>query len=191
MANAQLTFYSFVRRGLAAGVTSSGADLQVTVATSGGGPDVPPDKTANVKLGLVGPGDIIAFDPRCILKKRPEAGTLDAEADPYPMVEFDQPDLPWRYTSEATDDGKLKVWIALIVLEEGESTMTAAANGKLATVTVNQQKLPDLSKLPYWSHTQLGGPDALSDDLMAKSPQKLVSRLICARRLDTGRARYR
>jgi hypothetical protein len=190
MAQAQLGFCSWVRRGLAAGVTSEGANLQLTVTmTPDPGSKLDPDEAqVSVKVGLVGPGDIIGFDPRCILKKRPDANTLDAETEPYPMVEFDQADLPWRYTPEAAADGTLKVWIALIVIEESElEAKSEAADGKLATISVGKDKLPDLSGVSYWAHTQVGGTATLNEDLMANAPQKLVSRLICPRLLDVNK----
>src|SRR5262245_45529256 len=100
MADAQLSFYSFVRRGLATALTN--ADGQ-----SAGAPETkisvsvrPSEETTPVvtQLGLVGPGDIVGLDPTVVVRTLPRANDFDAEFVPYALIEFDQADLPWRYT---------------------------------------------------------------------------------------------
>ena len=52
-------------------------------------------------LSLLGPGDIVGFDTRSIVRMFPPPNDNDAEAGFLCYVDFDQVDLPWRYTPAA------------------------------------------------------------------------------------------
>jgi hypothetical protein len=54
--------------------------------------------TASEKLELYGPGEITGFDGRAVTRTWPGRGVKDAEQHSFAHIEFDQADLPWRYT---------------------------------------------------------------------------------------------
>ena len=96
------TFLPWLRQGIATEITrvdgTSGsiarAQIVVGVDIAAGGAT----RTTEVTLDLHGPGEIIGFDPRMIVRLDPRAGVQDAEPNYFPAVEFHEPDFPWRYT---------------------------------------------------------------------------------------------
>jgi len=177
MADGAFSFVSWVRRGLATGIdTNEGeqvgatyspalVELQFNGETS--------DANAKAPLRLVSPGDIVGLDSNVICRTWPHANDMDAEYIPYPLIEFDQADLPWRYTplradpdavSSATD--KLRPWFSLVVLDTSECSVAAPTpEQKLAVLTVNDVTSLDPIKenLWAWAHTQFEGSDIAPD----------------------------
>ena len=95
--DAAVRYVSWLRRGAASQISTADGDpgaaqasLPVSLTLAGVA------QPAAVTLDLLGPGDISGFDARAIARVWPPAGTLDAEANYFPLVEFAQPDLPWR-----------------------------------------------------------------------------------------------
>jgi hypothetical protein len=64
--------------------------------------------TASETLELYGPGEITGFDGRTVTRTWPGRNVMDAEQYSFAHIEFDQADLPWRYTpfSSGADDPK-------------------------------------------------------------------------------------
>ena len=59
------------------------------------------------------------------------------------VIEFYDEDFPWRYTPAAPDGGKLRPWIALIVLKETEFTEGQnVLNRPLPYITVPDASVP-------------------------------------------------
>ncbi|HXU81446.1 MAG TPA: hypothetical protein VN914_08610 [Polyangia bacterium] len=125
-------------------------------------------ENAATKLTLVGPGDIVGLDPRTVIRTFPRADVNDADVGFFAMIEFDQPDLPWRYTparavgNAAQSTDKLRPWFNLIVLEEGtelteDRIKPSGADRKLPQITVQQKFLPNLSESWAFAHTQIKG----------------------------------
>src|SRR6187200_629700 len=52
--------------------------------------------SATAPLTLAGPGDVAGLDPRAVIRVWPRPGVNDAEPNYFPLIEFDQADLPWR-----------------------------------------------------------------------------------------------
>ena len=73
---------------------------------------------------LYGPGDVVGIDPRAIIKNEPRNWITNFEANYLPYIDFYDEDFPWRYTpSKAAEPAhRLRPWLALVVLEEGEFT---------------------------------------------------------------------
>jgi len=95
--NAQLTFRSWLRRGLATqqkllNASDPRASVKIDVAISGIA--TPP----SVTLALFGPGDVKNLIISSVIRTWPKAGARNAEANYFPLIEFDQADLPWRYS---------------------------------------------------------------------------------------------
>ena len=187
-------FVSWLHRGAAARITVADDDpgparasLPVSVEFNGGA------QVASTTLELVGPGDVTAFDPHAIARVWPPAGTLDAEANLFPLVELAQPDLPWRYTPRKSDDkGRLRPWCALIVLTDAE---IAAYEGPrpdraLGAIAIAAgTPMPSVAQAWAWAHVQVSGDDGTSlDTAITTTPERCLARLLCPRRLHPNTA---
>jgi hypothetical protein len=192
---ATYSFFSVLRRGLAAliapgeAATDVRVDVPLSLSVGGSAP------TGMPALALRGPGDIIGFDATAVRRMWPAAGADAAEPNYFPLVEFSDADLPWRYTPDATGGDRLAPWICLIVAEAGEigSLVPAGRDRSLGTVTLNNAPLPDLSQSWAWAHAQvLGAPDAPATDFNSQAiaaicqqhPERLSARLLCPRQLN-------
>ncbi len=146
-------------------------------------------------MALHGPGAIVSFDPSSVCHVWPLAGSTDAEPEFLALIEFDQPDLPWRFTPAAPSGDQLAPWLCLVVAAEGEVSpvVPGTPDRPLATVTINAAAaLPDLSNSFAWAHAEgigqisLNGSQAAS--LMATSPQLTRSRILSPRALNPNTA---
>jgi hypothetical protein len=178
--NAQYTFRSWLRRGIStqqeleAGASRASVKFEVAVSNA----SVPP-----VKLALYGPGDIKGLDPASVIRVWPKPGARNAEPNYFPLIEFAQPDLPWRFSPQPAAGNRLLPWLALIVLETGSAKFLAPSPTQpLGVINVNASLLPDLNEAWAWAHTQIHGPDAPDDNalaaLLAAQPQSVSSRIL-------------
>ena len=112
-------FLPWLRRGIAteiarvdgAGPNAARASVAVQLEFNSG------QLSTSATLDLFGPGDVTGLDSRTVIRTWPRAGATEAESNFFPLVEFDQPDLPWRYTpARATTQDRLRPWICLIAL---------------------------------------------------------------------------
>jgi len=212
---AQYFFYPVFRRGAAADIATSRADPlkgdlpaarvspDIAFEVSASGPQgnstltgAPLDASGNAALFLYGPGDVLAFDTRHIVRTEPADGTASFEANYFAGIEFDSPDIPWLFTpaqagtpASGIAQGGLRPWLVLIVLSSADHyTLTKASSSQsldYLSLSNAPQVLPDLADSWAWAHTQLTGPigsDTLSS-LVTNSPQRLISRLLCPRAL--------
>jgi hypothetical protein len=211
MADANLTFYSSIRQGAALAITRTDAvdppapviprvQLPVTLAYPATASENP--ATAGTTLSLLGPGDIVGLDTRTIVRTFPQSNDNEAEAGFLCYVDFDQVDLPWRYTpaafagsvqpdpEQSTD--QLRPWLTLMVLVEGidfdpkVDFRPAQGDEKLPQIMVKAENLlPDRTGLWAWAHVQ--GQGALSGQSLANEiagpPGSLVARLMSSRHL--------
>lgn len=191
-------FLSWLRAGVSAGIAREDgtgpptprAEVAVTVTLNTG--------SASVNLALYGPGDVTGLDPRVVIRTWPRPGVVDAESNLFPLVEFAQADLPWRYTpARATAEDRLRPWLGLVVLTDDEiERETPSRTGRpLPSVTVKEAaSLPRLDQAWAWAHVQVSGVTAIDPaqaaELLAREPSRVLSRLLCPRRL-RDRARYR
>lgn len=147
---------------------------------------------------LFGPGDVIGFNESAITRCEPKRNVGDFEPNYFPFIEFEQPDFPWRFTATSTpEDGHLMPWMTLIVLvAEGEDKEftegCGAPNPKAPCITVEEAiVLPDLLESWRWAHVQVTTDGTLDQntratklaDIIRDEPDRVVSRLLCARRL--------
>jgi hypothetical protein len=187
-------FLSALRRGLSALISANGLTndvrVGVPVSLSVGGTTVP----AVPALALRGPGDVIGFDAGAVRRTWPTSQADNAESNYFALIELSEPDLPWRYSPDATSGDRLLPWMCLLVVEDREigSTVPSSRARPLASVTLTGAPLPDLSQAWAWAHAQvLGAPDPPATDftadavraLLATSPSRLRSRLLCPRQL--------
>ncbi|MGC2305291.1 hypothetical protein [Candidatus Binatus sp.] len=177
-------FVPWLRRGVGLHLgAAAAAQTPVSVAFQVGGRAI-----SSPPLALHGPGDIVGFDPAAICRVWPSTGATNAEPDYLALIEFDQADLPWRFTPSEPSGDQLAPWLCLIVATEVEfsSLVPGSADRPLGTVTINAAAaLPDLTHSYAWAHaegigeTSLAGASAAS--LMQGSPQLIRSRILCPR----------
>jgi hypothetical protein len=149
--------------------------------------------SVTVPLALRGPGEVSAIDADVIARVYPAPESFDVESNYFPLIEFEQPDLPWRYTPAREDtDNRLRPWLCLITLADAEvaELKVAGEEGLPPVLTVsNAAALPNLEQSWAWAHVQISGEDAADLDdaaleaLLAAHPERLLSRLLSPRRL--------
>jgi hypothetical protein len=209
---ADYSFLPWLRQGLANQIQSPDFDNSVKVRASvnvqleakgdklGGGTQAVP---VNRPVALFGPADIVGIDRRSIVRVEPRDWITNFEPNYLPHIEFYDEDFPWRYTPAAPDvpKGRLRPWITLIVLKEGEFIEGKNLKDKpLPFIDV-----PDLSVFPKadelwaWAHVHvnrnLGANENqfTSTDMAAviprlravlnENPDLAYSRILCPRKL--------
>jgi hypothetical protein len=193
---ASYSFLPWLRRGLASQITRDDgavADPPVPRASIALGMTFnnDPGLSTSVTLGVAGPGEAAGIDPRVVVRVVPQRDVHDAEPNYFPFVELAQADLPWRYTPARASGERLTPWIALICLPDAEITdyLPAAPDRELAIVTVSDgSALPPWDQLWAWAHAQLSDSatvdEATAANILANEPRRLVSRVLCPRRLN-------
>ncbi|GAG79697.1 unnamed protein product [marine sediment metagenome] len=72
---------------------------------------------------LMGPGDVVGINKSFIVRRDPEPNSRNVESNYFTLIEFNQPDFPWRFTPvkpSADSPNKLTPWISLIILTRDE-----------------------------------------------------------------------
>lgn len=146
-------------------------------------------------MTLLGPGDVVAIEPRQVLRITPASGARDAEPDFFPAIEFDAPDLPWSYSPLVPSGTRVLPWIALAIIEQQPGvTVTPGQQGQSPWILrlpadVARRELPDLTDSWAWAHAQVACENtAQIADTLANHPDRTLSRLTAARRLLPFRA---
>jgi hypothetical protein len=191
---ATYTFFSHLRRGLARVVkapdqagpsTSARVAFDVAVELDGD-----PGKEAKSRLELYGPGDVTGVEPGAVIRTDPADGAVDFEPNYFPAVEFDAPDFAWRFTPAAPDaQGRLRPWIALVVLKESEFEPLATRPDPLPGIRVFDagRSLPPPEQLWAWAHVQVSARVSGGDEVRARmegAREQVISRVLCPRRLE-------
>jgi len=196
----QYSFWSWMRRGLASqsGPIDSLGDPARTLGAGRLTAAVQLDVTANgAPLGspvsrsiqVYGPGDVAGVDRRLICRTDPRPGALDFEPNYLAAIEFDSVDFPWRFTPAAANQDRLRPWIFLIVLAEGEFVESQASSSIITNILLSA--LPDLRQSWAWAHVQATHAKDEADPagLLNQSGEPVLSRLVCPRKLKP-RTRY-
>lgn len=211
------SFLPWLRQGLANQITSADLDpavilraevqvqLELRGAKVGGGEQVEP---VSRKIALFGPGDIQGIESRAIIRTEPRNWITNFEPNYLPHIEFYDEDFPWRYTPAAPDmaKGRLRPWIMLVVLEEGEfAEGTDIRNKPLPYVEVGDSAVfPPADQLWAWAHVHVNRSVAASDTefrsangpaavaklraVLNENPDLAYSRVVCPRKLDANKA---
>ncbi|XXF74948.1 hypothetical protein P2318_17905 [Myxococcaceae bacterium GXIMD 01537] len=152
-------------------------------------------------LWLVGPGDITGLHASNIVRVEPRDGATRCEPNYLAFIEFQEPDLLWRYTpAKPTANHRLRPWLALLVLQDDEFTRERGLSGPLPVIQLHPAKLasalPDPEELWAWAHVHVTGeldPEGTRDvaaamarlqTLLETSPERAWSRLLSPRRLE-------
>jgi len=204
----ELAHYYFVpcvREGLASYISAPAQGERALIkATLTPYVDGKADESKSMCVGLYGSGDVVGFDPSVVSRTDPRLNVWDYEPNFMPLIEFSEPDLPWRFTPDAAaSDGQLQPWIALIVLREeefkglGEQLRDGDEQKQaLPFRWINKVKirfLPDLQWAWMWAHVHVTAEDGLEEiagaltDRVSGMPgteaSHTVARMICPRRL--------
>jgi hypothetical protein len=97
---ASVSFLPWLRRGVSAhGGEDMGTSERLTIPVMiSFGPDREGKlREASIDVELYGPGEVVGLDAGAVVRTWPAANTFDMEPNFFPLIEFDQPDLPWRY----------------------------------------------------------------------------------------------
>jgi len=118
VADADLILLPWVRRGAAGalerpdpldGSLPAAPAIIAQVAVNGvAAPGVP--------VRLLGPGHVTALDPAQIIRTDPTPGSASFEPNYFPLVELDEPALPWLFTPFAAAGATLRPWLVLVVV---------------------------------------------------------------------------
>src|SRR6266851_4952220 len=109
MAGAQFTFASLIHRGFLA---DQNATTEVTIA-------VPGKEAITREVPMMTPGDVIGIPSRQVIRCTPANGLVNAEPNFLATIEFDAPDLPWRFSRKPAS-GPTQPWITLAVIDVNE-----------------------------------------------------------------------
>ncbi|HRI60604.1 MAG TPA: hypothetical protein PK228_12795, partial [Saprospiraceae bacterium] len=102
---------------------------------------------------------------------------------------------PWRFSPASPNLDRLRPWLFLMVLKEGEFTInTASAGGQAPTVTIQTFELP-IDQAWAWAHVQVNkalaannnDPVAINTELetlLKDDPDIAFSRILCPRKLE-------
>lgn len=205
-------FLPWLRQGLANQITAADfdntvklrAEVKVTLEARG---DNVGGGTQTVSferpVALFGPGDIVGIDRRTIFRTEPRNLITNFEPNYLAHVEFYDEDFCWRYTPAAPDlaKGRLRPWIVLVVLEEGEFTEGKDVKDRpLPYVDVsNMAAFPKAEELWAWAHVHINRSLAANETeyfstdmnavipkleaVLRENPDLGYSRLICPRKL--------
>ena len=187
-----LFFLPFVRQGLTP-AANAGARATVSVSfrlESAG----QPSRDVSGTLALAGPGDVLAIEPRQVLRVSPAAGARDAEPDFFPLIEFDAPELPWAYSPTVPVGLRLAPWLVLVVIEADPAVrLERGVQGQSPWILrlpadTARRELPDLADAGTWAHAQIAcetsGEIAAT---LAAHPDRTLSRLLAPRHLQPNR----
>ncbi|WP_416956476.1 hypothetical protein [Streptomyces sp. Agncl-13] len=164
--------------------------------------------TLDQPVALFGPGDIVGVDQRAIVRVEPRDWVTNFEPNYLAAMEFYDEDLPWRYTPAAPDaaTGRLRPWLSLIVLEEGEFDDGPDVKDRpLPYVNVSTlEPFPKADELWAWAHVHVNRSLAADDtefvsknmaavmprflDVMNENPDLAYSRIVCPRHLEADKA---
>lgn len=208
-APAAYTFVPWFRRGLAADIAEpdnpaapatgrASVPVSVTAGWTGTDGQAGTPRRVTRSVDLIGPGDIASLKAGTVLRCHPPDGTPAAQPGELAYVEFYDEDLPWRYSpaasvtvrtgtgSAAVDGPRLRPWLALLVLADGEFTLTRRPTGTPVVTVHDGVVLPPPDQAWAWAHAQLAG--SVSDPAQAGpsaegEPDASLSRLMSPRRL--------
>src|SRR5690348_12764758 len=100
MDEADLIFLPWVRRGGAAALQQADTltaeqpgSVGTTIAL-----DVNRTPGVSVPVRMMGPGHVTALQPGQVIRTHPTDGSRAFEPNHFPLIEFDEPSLPWLFT---------------------------------------------------------------------------------------------
>lgn len=204
MSNSKFGFLPFVRKGLAKNIlqkddtavassTVERAEITVTVKID---TPTPSNPVVTKPVKLIGPGDILSIQKDVILRNEPANYIFNFESNLLPFIEFYEEDFLWRYSpAKETTDNKIRPWLALIVLKDGEFALAPPLKEGLPGILQLSATLNILDVLHpnrdhwAWAHVQMNRPADTNPvaDLKASietNPDAAIGRLLSSRQLE-------
>lgn len=194
MSAADLVFLPWLRRGAAGGVQAVdtlGED-QPGVATAAVTLSVNDSPTPPVSVVVMGPGHVTGLEAQQVVRTDPVPGAPSFEPNYFPLIELDEPSLPWLFTPATADaDARLRPWLCLVVVRKQAGVrLDPPRLAPLPVLRILQPatpgtELPDLAESWAWSHAQVTGEvgEASLRAALEGQPDRSVARLICPRLL--------
>lgn len=192
----KLTFFPWVRQGLAAAIRNPAPALRPTAAVQVQVRHERGDAHAiDVDAELFGPGDVLSLDRAVVIRTWPAAGATIVD-DELVAVEFDRADLPWQFTPQAANGDRLLPWLQLVVVEPGAGVTLEERPGRNAVLRLEgagvvAAQLPRPDEAGAFAHAQLVGATATDaaglEAQLRDEPLRSSSRLLAARKLEKGR----
>jgi hypothetical protein len=198
---AAYTFLPYLRRGMSAEIDAPDtlakgmagrAEFDVSLTVDG------LSSSPKIKAVLHGPGDLTGIDPALIGPVQPDGAWEAFEPNYFPAIEFKSPEFPWMFTpASANTDAQLRPWICLVAIERPDDVppnsdpllpleMDPALPLPRVHVDDADTELPVPADTFAWAHVQVTGTIPAGGsvaDVLADNPKRVVSRLLCARRL--------
>ncbi len=160
----------------------------------------------SVGVRLMGPGHVTGLQPVQVIRTDPTRGSRAFEPNYFPLIEFDEPSLPWLFTpASANAQQQLRPWLCLAVVRKQPGVrLDPPRRGSLPVLTIAEPadpstELPDLADSWAWAHAQVtgqrpaGGAGGESDEsvaeisgLLDQRPDLTLSRLVSGRILEPG-----
>jgi hypothetical protein len=148
-------------------------------------------RTVTRPVTLVGPADIVGLPASQVLRRWPARGVSAAETEFFPLVELDDPSLPWLASPVRPEGARVGPWIALVVVEEGPGVVleSGPVGGSPQVLRLSAQasaELPAPADVWAWAHAQVDAPSTSPTDVataLGGDPDRTLARLLCPRRL--------
>ena len=177
-------FMALRRRGLsAAGGTGRTLAATVELVTDQG------LRTPQATLPLLSPGDVQGIEPGRIARRWPAPGSGDARGNTMAYVEFTEDDLPWALSDLGTST-RLLPWLALVVVKDDADATLSHGRDPLPVLSLGaaaHAKLHDPAGGWAYAHCE-AVPGTVADGAAPDDATPALSRLLCPRRLEPGRA---
>jgi hypothetical protein len=194
MSDADLVFLPWVRRGAAAAllVPDRFTSAQPGLASATASVTINNGPSASVPITVMGPGYVTGLDRGQVIRTDPAPGSHTFELNYFPLVELDEPSLPWLFTpAGANAQNRLRPWLCLVVVRVQDGVrLDPPSSGPLPVLRISRPadaaaELPDLKDSWAWAHGQVTSEAGVSVDAqLSGNPERTVSRLLCSRILE-------
>ena len=92
----------------------------------------------SVGVRLMGPGHVTGLQPAQVIRTDPTRGSRAFEPNYFPLIEFDEPSLPWLFTPVAANaQQQLRPWLCLAVVRQQPGVrLDPPRRGSLPVLTI-------------------------------------------------------
>jgi hypothetical protein len=189
--DADLIFLPWVRRGAAAAILDPDtfSATQPGLASARASITINSAPPASVPVTVMGPGHVTGLDRRQVIRTDPAAGSRTFEPNYFPLVELDEPALPWLFTpAGAGAQNRLRPWLCLVVVRlQNGVRLDPPTTGPLPVLRIGLPadaalELPNLADSWAWAHGQVTSEAGVTvETQLAGNPERTASRLLCSR----------
>lgn len=196
--NAQIIEKDNLATGSGTAVERAQLKVELTVHADAAEGDGGIDQIVSKNINVLGPGDVLNISERAVVRVNPARNVNNYESNNLAYIEFYEEDFLWRYTPASPNEAnpkKLRPWLALIVLKNGEFTQKQFPDS-LPFISVANDKFdevfPDPKESWAWAHVHFNevleesDPSALKTRVtqeLKEDADNAISRLLCPRKL--------